>query len=361
MTAQVTTPATTEAAAAQPVGPATRDLGFRRTSSTPLLDLAAVGWCAAEARPRPTIMFPTVVDMERAYGRLRHASGAPAHARRAPIDPAYRFHMYYAPHRSAGIGLATAPHPEGPWTPYAGNPIIRLGDGSGLTDHVSSPEVVLRPDYPDAPFWLYFHGRTGPRAGGFGQHTCVATSPDAVAWQVLSPQPVLTATAEQSGSANSAAYARCFARGGWHYALYKSELTHGLARSRDGLTWEHWPHNPLLAPDPAAGDHEMIRHTGLLLRASTLIILYSTPPGPHGGGEEIKAAALDVSADDWQHWRPVRRLGTVLSPALSWEANDVRDPFLLAHEDTLYLYYVGGHEQGVGLARGPLHALDALQ
>ena len=208
------------------------------------------------------------------------------------------------PPQQLRIGLASAPRPEGPWTPYAHNPILRLQQFPGLNDHLSSPELVLRPDHPNAPFWLYVHGRTGPRAEGFGQHTCVATSRDAVAWDPLRPDPVLTATAGQSGHKNSAAYARLFQRHGWQYALYKAETVHSLARSQDGLAWEHWPHNPLLAPDPGAGDRNMIRHTGLLLRGDTLLIFYSSVPDrddPHGR-EEIKLATLDVSRADWLGW-----------------------------------------------------------
>jgi hypothetical protein len=50
----------------------------------------------------------------------------------------------------------------------------------------------------------------------------------------------------------------------------------------------------------------------------------------------------------------------VFSPELPWEADDVRDPFPFTQGSTLYLYYVGGHEHGVGLAWGPLEALDAV-
>jgi hypothetical protein len=331
-----------------PAGPAAQ-LGLRRVTDTPLLDQSAVPWCLDEPKPRPTIMFPTVVDT-------------------APWDvPGLsRFHMYYAPHRSAGIGLATSDQPEGPWTPHVSNPIVKLSAFPGLSDHLSSPEIVHRPGNPRGPLWLYVHGRMGPRAAGFGQNTCVATSANGVTWRPLSPDPVLTATAEQSGHANSAAYARVFHRGDWLYALYKAETVHGLARSRDGLTWEHWPHNPILSPAPAAGDHAMIRHTGLLLRGDTLVIFYSPLPSPNpekdGPGEQIKLATLDLSHPDWLQWGPPRRLGTVLSAALSWESGDVRDPYPLILEDTLYLYYVGGHEHGVGLARAPLASLaEALE
>jgi hypothetical protein len=270
--------------------------------------------------------------------------------------------MYFAPHSSSGIGLASAPRPEGPWTPYPHNPILRLQQFPGLNDHLSSPELVLRPDHPNAPYWLFVHGRTGPRAEGFGQHTCVATSRDAVAWEPLGPDPVLTATAGQSGHKNSAAYARLFQRHGWQYALYKAETVHSLARSRDGLAWEHWPHNPLLVPDPGAGDRNMIRHTGLLPLGDSLLIFYSSVPDrddPHGR-EEIKLATLDVSRADWLGWGGLRRRGPVLTPEQEWEAGDVRDPFPLVQGDTLYLYYVGGHERGIGLAWAPLDALRGI-
>src|SRR5688572_17701535 len=185
-----------------------------------------------------------------------------------PID---RFYMYYAPHTSHAMGLATAPHPEGPWTPYAGNPILRREQVQGIRDHLSSPELVYRPDHPDAPFWLYFHGMNLP-PGRSGQRTCLATSPDGLTWTQYGDAPVLTATLEQSGDYHTAAYVRLFRRPGdpWWYGLYKSQWANSLARSRDGIEWEHWPRNPLIKPDPEAGDHEKVRHVGLLLEDDVL-------------------------------------------------------------------------------------------
>jgi hypothetical protein len=99
---------------------------------------------------------------------------------------------------------------------------------------------------------------------------------------MTSPDPILTATAEQTGDENTAAYVGIFRYQGWWYGLYKAEKAHGR---------------------------------------------------------------------DWLEWGPLARHGVIFAPELPWEAGDVRDPFLLVQGETLYLYSVGGHEQGIGLAR----------
>lgn len=323
-------------------GKGPRDIGFRRVTARPLLDLTAVPWCATEARPRPTIIFPTVVDLAAYRDVLSN-----------PID---RYYLYFAPHHSHGMGLATAPHPEGPWTPYGGNPFLRLEDVPGLRDHVSSPEFVFRPDCPEAPFWLYFHGLAVPH--GHGQQTCVATSNDGVHWQLVSSEPVLTATAEQTGDENTAAYVRAFQRNGWLYGLYKAEKAHGLARSRDGITWEHWPNNPVIRPEAVESEYDRIRHTAILVEEDTLVIFYSTLTRSDLSREEIKLATFSLASSDWLNWGPVQRHGVVFAPEEQWEDDDVRDPFLFRDDDTLYLYYVGGREKGIGLAKTTFQAFQ---
>lgn len=320
------------------------DLGFRRVSTAPLLDLSAVPWCADETRPRPSIIFPTVVNMGALYASARERDQPGAGAGMPD-----QFFLYYAPHHSHGMGVATAPDPEGPWAPYAHNPILRLEEVPGLRGHISSPELVYRPDQQAEPFWLYFHGQALPPGGG--QQTCVASSADGLHWRLLSPDPILTATAAQTGDENTAAYVRVFRRGGWFYGLYKAEKAHGLARSRDGLAWEHWHHNPVIRPDAAESEYDRIRHTGILVEQDTLYIFYSTLTRPDLSREEIKLATLDVSDDDWTRWGDLRRHGVVLTAEQPWETTDLRDPFPFRWSDSLYLYYSGGGEQGVGLAK----------
>jgi hypothetical protein len=308
---------------------------FRRLGTEPLLDLRAVPWAFAEQPPHPTIIFPTVLD-------TRSFAGLPA-------EPLERYYLFYAPHHSRAMGLATAPQPEGPWTPYAGNPFLRLDDVPGLRGHISSPEIVYRPDQSSAPFWLYFHGLALPKGGG--QQTCLATSPDLLHWTLTSPDPILTATAEQTGDENTAAYVRVFRYDGWWYGLYKAEKAHGLARSRDGIAWQHWPRNPLIRPEAAEQEFDRIRHTAITLEGDQLFFLYSTLTRPDLSREEIKLASLPLHGADWLEWGPLQRHGVIFAPELPWEAGDVRDPFLLAQGGRRYLYYVGGHEQGIGLAR----------
>ncbi|MGI8914992.1 MAG: hypothetical protein ACR2JY_14610 [Chloroflexota bacterium] len=308
---------------------------FTRISAEPLLDLRSVPWSYTEQPSHPTIIFPTVVDT-RPFGA----------ALPQPLD---RYYLFYAPHHSCAMGLATAPQPEGPWTPYPGNPFLRLEDAPGLRGHISSPEIVYRPDRPAGPFWLYFHGLALPKGGG--QQTCLATSSDLLHWTLVSAEPILTATAEQIGEENTAAYLRVFHHQDWWYGLYKAEKAHGLARSRDGIAWEHWPHNPVIRPEAVEQEYDRIRHTAIVLEGDTLQILYSTLTRPDLSREEIKRASLPLHGRDWLEWGPLQRHGVLFAPELAWEADDVRDPFLLVQDDAVYLYYVGGHEQGIGLAK----------
>jgi hypothetical protein len=326
------------------------DLGFRRISDAPLLDLTAVPWCALEERPRPSIIFPSVVDMGALLATAGRgaAPGATASTASAPgTHDASRYFLYYAPHHSHGMGLATAPHPEGPWTPHPHNPFLRLDDVPGLRGHISSPEIVFRPDQPDEPFWLYFHGDALQK--GARQQSCVAASADGLHWRLLSPDPVVRA-----------AYARVFKRGDWFYALLKEERVHCLARSRDGLHWERWPLDPVIQPDAAESEYDRIRHTGILVERDTLYLFYCVPTRPDLSREEIKLATFSVAAGDWLAWGSLHRHGVVFAPAVPWEKNDVRDPFPFRANGSLYLYYVGGGEAGIGLARTGGGALERV-
>ena len=281
-------------------------------------------------------MFPTVLDMNR-YDQLTRSSGS-------------RFHMYYAPHLSNGIGLATAAHPLGPWIPFRNNPVLVRDRVPGAFDHISSPEIVYRRELGE--LWMYFHGLSNPRSGA--QNTYLATSRDGVEWSPRIDGPVLFGDRDQTGEGATTAYLRVFRRthDPYFYGLYKCNKTHGLARSTDGIQWEHSPHNPILSPSREDGEFDLIRHTAVIVRDDVLWILYSTRTRSDLTREEIKLASvsLGVGDSDWTTWGPLRRHGTLFSPELGWEAGDVRDPFVLTHLGSHYLYYVGGHELGIGVA-----------
>ena len=50
----------------------------------------------------------------------------------------------------------------------------------------------------------------------------------------------------------------------------------------------------------------------------------------------------------------------MLTAERPWETTDLRDPFPFRWGDALYLYYTGGGEQGVGLARTGAGALTGI-
>lgn len=304
---------------------------FTRAGDEPLLDLDAIRWPAK----RPTIMFPTVVE-------------APAWIT-APLD---RLYMYYASHHGTGLGLATAPEPEGPWT--VREPIFMLDDAPMIAGHVSSPDVLI--DEAARRVYLYYHGSN---ADGPGQVMGCAVGYDGVHFEVENRDPLIRPS-EREGAwdSHSTAYLRPFRVGGRIFGAYMGNggasvpgvayNCQGLLRSRDYVHWERVREEPLLAPDER-DDWGTIRHCGVLVRdESTLEVYYSTRTGPELEREVLRMARVDASvpAEQWQ----AEKLGTVLEPELPWEGDDLRDPYPFEWRGRLYLFYAGGLEAGIGLA-----------
>lgn len=306
---------------------------FKRVTDEPILGFDAIRW---EAK-NPSVMFPTVVE---APGWITQ-----------PLDALY---MYYASHHGTALGLATAPEPEGPWTVH--DPIFHLEDAPMIAGHVSSPDVLI--DEAACRVYLYYHGSN---ADGPGQVMGCAVGYDGLRFEVENPRPlILPSEREGWWDSNSTAYLRPFRVGERILGIYMGNggasvpgvayNCQGLMRSRDHLHWERVREEPLLSPDER-DDWGTIRHVGVHVREEegAVDVYYSTRTGPDLEREVLRLARVDATAPpgEWQ----TQKLGTVLEPQLDWEGDDLRDPYLFEWRDEFYLYYAGGMEAGIGLAK----------
>jgi len=113
-----------------------------------------------------------------------------------------------------------------------------------------------------------------------------------------------------------------------------------------------------------------MRHAGLLVQGSTLYVFWSRVGD---APEHIMLSMVDLSSPNWDDWVATAPVD-ILRPELAWEgasipviaslrgemdiaAHDLRDPYVFRDEDgALYLYYVGGGEKAIGVARLSLAA-----
>jgi len=304
-----------------------RLLHFQRLTRQPLLGPEAVPWAGptrvvkgyqtSTSRPevRRTIVHPSVLDLRALL----------------PDAPA-RFVMYYAPHHSSGIGAALADDLLGPWRPLEANPILTLARFRGFRGHISAPDVIWLPQ--ERRFRLYFHGSTTR-----GQQTGLALSTDGLRFEPVSPDPILPYP-----------YLRLFRRPDAFYGIVRLDDNLGLVRSTDGISWQDWPRNPLLATGDEHQEYDRLRHYAVWVEADVLYLYYCTYVRPDESVEAIKLATIDLTGD-WRDWPHPERRGVVLAPELEWECDNLRDPFLIEVEGRLYMFYVGGNEAGISLAR----------
>lgn len=306
---------------------------FQRVSDRPLLTVADYNVDLGHG----TIMFPSAVDM-----------------RGTVAEPLAPFYLYLAAHNGNAILLALADDPAGPWRMYEGNPVFRLEQAVECRAHVSSPEVIWVPE--ESRFRLYYHG---PAAVGYppGQHGSVAFSADGLSFEPHSANPILPNGPAGAWTEKMAAYQRVFRHDGRWYGLYmghRGELhqpgvPHSVqlwAESDDGLSWTTDLDHPVLGDTPEEGDHARVRHVGLIPTEDGALVFYCTYDSPAYDREVIRAARLRVNEGGPE----LSRLGTVLVPELDWERDELRDPCPLRVGERLYLYYIGGREQGLGLA-----------
>lgn len=301
---------------------------FERVTNQPLLDLSAVPWAQpaqvvkgdttpeSEREVRATIMHPSIVEA----GRF---------SRQAPA----RYLMYYAPHHSPGIGAAASEQITGPWEPLPENPVLRLDRFDGIKGHLSGPDVIWVDE--ERRFRMYFHGSVP----GAGQQTGLAVSTDGVRFEPYSPDPILPHP-----------YLRVFRPDKTYYGVARYGNDLGLVRSPDGIEWAEWPKGCLLKCTEGEGEHDRLRHHCVWMADDVLHLYYCTYRDAGLGVEAIRLATMSLEGD-WGDWGAPERQGDVLEPQLEWEAGNLRDPYVIEADGRLYMFYVGGNEAGIGLAR----------
>ncbi len=184
---------------------------------------------------------------------------------------------------------------------------------------------------------MLYHGLN--RSGS--QSSRVATSSDGLNFEALEVEIM-------------GGYLRHFQHQGTHYLLGMP----GILYRADSQLGPYEPRGEILF-------EPNMRHAGLLLEGDMLSVVWSrvgdTPEG-------ILLSQIDLSNTDWNQWQATAPVN-ILQPELKWEgaslpvypslrgeldiaAHELRDPFVFRDSDgDLYLYYVGGGEQAIGVAR----------
>lgn len=158
----------------------------------------------------------------------------------------------------SGIGLATGDRPEGPFTKYAGNPVLRADPNSW--DTVIHEHTLYRDGDRYVLFYTGFDGHKGDRGG-------LAYSHDLIHWTKDPANPVFVDEGPYRWSSLHLRPRSLFRRNEYFYLFYEGAGTRpkfskhesgvglkeqlvfdsvGLARSKDLYHWEVFPWNPAI-------------------------------------------------------------------------------------------------------------------
>lgn len=224
----------------------------------------------AEPGPLPTFTLKGVVLEGRT---LRFAPGGelerPALIRVEDLlaNPLGRYYLYYSAHKHAGIGLAYADSLDGPWTEYAGNPLIQ---------RAAIPDVVWNDD--TGRLHLYAHHKN--------TQTDLWTSTDGVTFRHHS-----TSIRADRINTRNATYSRTYDYPLERYSSRYVMLYSGwsdergvraiwLATSDDAETWTQHP-TPLV--EPAAEETRTLYDPALLRLENRNFIVYQDQSVHRGG------------------------------------------------------------------------------
>jgi hypothetical protein len=302
------------------------------------------------------------------------------------------YYMYFAHHKGRYIRLAWAAKIEGPWQLYntgkgivdgergvldiGSDRILPLENGLSITKHIASPDVHV--DNINRRIVMYFHSPIvyeGNRKRS-NQVSFFATAP----WGLDFSSGILPVPL--SGS-----YLRVFEykgalhglTGAHYYLPHSTEnpwpIPAGFHLLNDRL-WKHQEAEFLKFPsmnnesgDISSSGKALVRHLAIYRKSSTLNIFFTMK-----GHSPERVFVTSVNLE--QDCLPCAEAGTlpveVLRAEELWEgsavppvpstggvekhlANALRDPFIFEDGDKRYLFYVGGGEQAIGVARLTTH------
>lgn len=265
-------------------------------------------------------------------------------------NPLGEWYLYTAPHDDpGGIVLMYADSPSGPWTEYAGNPVVsrEWPPDYDRVPHVSSPDTVWNAQ--EQKLFLYFHGGNSV--------TRFATSEDGITF-MYGGTAVTNAMGDVAGKPKviESSYARVFEHpdpnSPYRWAMFymaNNDVPVGgpggvrgvrnirLAESVDGRTW-------VVDPDPLfeQGAEEGVNVSGpnLWERDGQLYVLY------HASSGKSYARTIDPT---------LREVGgtPILLHQSSGQGSDtgrVASPEIVEADGETYLFYESGDRLGGTIA-----------
>lgn len=261
----------------------------------------------------------------------------------AAIDEWYLY--YSSDHASGqgGIGLATAPHPSGPWTDSGSAIYVDTVEGQ----QTETPQVVWNED--TNLFHMYYQNKMT----NADQSTYLVTSPNGVdSWTRLGKVIDVDTPRKLPGDGHTG-YARIYRVGKkWvaHHLCGGTAKAHfGVSYSDDGVDWLM---NPRIIPARAnlSGDLMARRVTSsstwpFWWRGSRFAMMSSSPliAGAASDGKDISLATFESP----YKMTPVQRL---LGPgAFPWAADTVHQPFVAEADGVLALVFLAKNASNMGV------------
>jgi len=294
-------------------------------------------------------------------------------------SPRAVYYMYFAHHHGDYIRMAWSPAIAGPWTVFRIGSEVRRGErgvldlgtrdrldiGNSLVikDHIASPDVHV--DNTRRLIVMYFHAPTTLKGGYIGQKSLVATSETGLDFSKGIKPVILGRAYFRVFSSGEQLYA--ISNGGEFYRAPNPEDPWTVldGRSTDSDLWTGGV-NSFASDLKLAGHSGRLRHSTLYLKGDTLRVFY-TRVGD--SPETILMSTLKLDGRHYALWDSSFPPEQILRPEHEWEGasikpapslegyaadrlNQLRDPYVFADSDgALYLFYAGGGEQAIGVAR----------
>ncbi len=164
------------------------------------------------------------------------------------------YHMWFTGQAKGGSKIGYATSPDGrAWVRQSIEPVLEpTAPWEGVA--VMCPHVMWDSQARLWKMWYSGGQQYEPNAIGF------ATSKDGLHWDKFAANPVLAPRPDIAWEKNRVTAAQIISRKGWYYAFYIGfrDIDHaqiGMARSKDGVTgWVRHAGNPIVRPTPGGWD-----------------------------------------------------------------------------------------------------------